>query len=402
MGVENIHIKQIEIENYKSLRDVSITFKQGLNIIIGQNGAGKSNLLEFIYRFATRNYLISRIIQHRNLNSPFGIIISYTENKKKNLLQFVIEKIRKNDPKSDTNSYYDLLLNKKTGKEKTIINETITLSDTTTKESLAFKTRYKNEFFILNNLNKTFIKFQYPNEALWISKPTKFSFDFEDFFTFEDSDYNFDLTFNLESKIEFYFIKKLDKEKIKDSDYIKKQLLAFIEDFFYSQNLNSTLNQYSPIQAIRLNPNINVYSNQELIIVENLTIDFLINNNWMPWSYLSDGTKRLFHLITEISDSADNLVLIEEPELGIHPHQLFKLLNFIKEQSSKKQIIISTHSPSVLDMLNENELDRITIAKYDKGTKFIKLTKPQIAKAKEYISLVGDLSYYWLHSDLEQ
>ena len=96
------------------------------------------------------------------------------------------------------------------------------------------------------------------------------------------------------------------------------------------------------------------------------------------------------------------MILLEEPELGIHPHQLFKILQFLKDQSLEKQIIISTHSPSALDILSDTELDRITIARFEKGTKFNKLTKAQIDKARKYIKDVGDFSSYWLHSDLER
>ena len=78
-------------------------------------------------------------------------------------------------------------------------------------------------------------------------------------------------------------------------------------------------------------------------------------------------------------------------------------MQFIKEQSIFKQIIISTHSPIVLDILSPDELDAITIAKItDDGTAFKKLTKEQQGKAIDYIENVGELSYYWLHSDLEK
>ena len=132
-------------------------------------------------------------------------------------------------------------------------------------------------------------------------------------------------------------------------------------------------------------------------MVENIIIEFKINNSWVPWSYLSDGTKRLFYIITECISVEEDIVLIEEPELGIHPHQLFSLMNFIKEQARTKQIIITTHSPMVLDILPPDELNKIAIVSLA-GNKsvFNKLSSEQMETAKQYMAEVGDLSYYWL------
>ncbi|WP_309332700.1 AAA family ATPase [Mucilaginibacter sp.] len=108
-------------------------------------------------------------------------------------------------------------------------------------------------------------------------------------------------------------------------------------------------------------------------------------------------------MISEITNT-DGLVLIEEPELGIHPHQFNLLMNFLKEQSEHKQIIISTHSPKALDHLSPDELNSILITYYDlkKGTQIRHLTNKEITKAKKYMKEVGFFSDYWLLSDLEE
>ncbi|MBC7554947.1 MAG: ATP-binding protein [Taibaiella sp.] len=123
----------------------------------------------------------------------------------------------------------------------------------------------------------------------------------------------------------------------------------------------------------------------------------------MPWSYLSDGTKRLFYIITECVSVKNGIVLMEEPKLRVHPHQLFSLMNFIKEQAREKQIIVTTHSPIVLDILSPDELNKITIVSLA-GNKsvFNKLSSEQMDTAKQYMEEKADLSYYWLHSDLEK
>ena len=42
-------LKQIIIQNFKSLRNLKIQFNNGLNILVGDNEAGKSTILEAIH-----------------------------------------------------------------------------------------------------------------------------------------------------------------------------------------------------------------------------------------------------------------------------------------------------------------------------------------------------------------
>lgn len=102
--------------------------------------------------------------------------------------------------------------------------------------------------------------------------------------------------------------------------------------------------------------------------------------------------------------SLKKIIFLEEPELGIHPKQLTKLLNLIREVSKEHQVIMTTHSPQVLDMLTEKELDRITVCTLDpkKGTQFHKLSRAKQAQTRTYMREVGFLSDYWRYSFLEE
>ena len=48
-----MHIKRVIIKNYRVLRDVSVEFRAGVNIVVGDNEAGKSTLLEAIHSALT-------------------------------------------------------------------------------------------------------------------------------------------------------------------------------------------------------------------------------------------------------------------------------------------------------------------------------------------------------------
>lgn len=48
-----MHIKNLQLKNYRNYEDVSVEFEPGVNIIYGDNARGKTNLIESIYMTAT-------------------------------------------------------------------------------------------------------------------------------------------------------------------------------------------------------------------------------------------------------------------------------------------------------------------------------------------------------------
>ncbi len=49
MKYENqTYIKSVKLSGYKSIKDLEVEFLPGMNIIIGENGSGKTNFLEFL------------------------------------------------------------------------------------------------------------------------------------------------------------------------------------------------------------------------------------------------------------------------------------------------------------------------------------------------------------------
>lgn len=405
MSGNNIYLKEIRVENYKSLKDSVVELQKGLNIIIGKNGAGKSNLLDFIYKYGGKGVFRLPL---RTATPNFSISVSYDVESTNNVFIYSIERARRDDIADQDYPYNLELILKQPVSDNTpeeisklslpipLLRRRLLLS-----RRLA-KTTGRNELDILNSLDRKHIAFELPRDAFWVSKPNRLTIDQDS--NFEDDISGFSFFKNLESRLEFAIdVENEVNAEIKgDITFIREYLFNFINKYIETSSINVLLNDYSPITEIRLNPNLNIYANEDTIIVENISIDFLINGDWMPWSYLSDGTKRLFYLISECITLERGIILVEEPEIGIHPHQLLKILDFLREQSQTKQVIISTHSPLSLDILEENELSQIIIAKYEKGTKFYKLKEEEIIKAKRYINEVGELSYYWLHSDLEK
>ena len=67
---------------------------------------------------------------------------------------------------------------------------------------------------------------------------------------------------------------------------------------------------------------------------------------------LSDGTLRLLCLLAILLDpSPPLLICIEEPEIGMHPDAIQMAADLLVEASSRTQLIVTTHSPALLDAL---------------------------------------------------
>ncbi len=69
---------------------------------------------------------------------------------------------------------------------------------------------------------------------------------------------------------------------------------------------------------------------------------------------LSDGTVRMLCWATVLlSPVLPSLLVIDEPELGIHPAWMPILAEWIKRASHHTQVIVSTHSPDLLDNFSD-------------------------------------------------
>ena len=73
---------------------------------------------------------------------------------------------------------------------------------------------------------------------------------------------------------------------------------------------------------------------------------------------VSDGTVRLLALlvVTTRSVQDSSLITIEEPENGVHPHLAEYLVEILKSASERSQVIVTTHSPALLDHLEPQEV----------------------------------------------
>ena len=109
-------------------------------------------------------------------------------------------------------------------------------------------------------------------------------------------------------------------------------------------------------------------------------------------SQFSDGTLRFICLTTLLLQPAElqpETIIVDEPELGLHPYAITMFAEMVKQVSAKKQIIISTQS---VELLNEFDVDDVVVVNKDSdgSSTFSRLNEEELSIWLDDYSL-GDL-----------
>lgn len=111
----------------------------------------------------------------------------------------------------------------------------------------------------------------------------------------------------------------------------------------------------------------------------------------IPANRLSDGTLRYLSLLTILLDpNPPPLIGIEEPELGLHPDVVFDLASLLVEASERTQLIVTTHSPTLIDALTDYPSSVVACDKYDGQTHFKRVNPEELEVWKDEPGL-GDV-----------
>ncbi|SDF79441.1 AAA family ATPase [Paraburkholderia phenazinium] len=106
---------------------------------------------------------------------------------------------------------------------------------------------------------------------------------------------------------------------------------------------------------------------------------------------LSDGTLRFICLSTLLLQPWDLMpatILIDEPELGLHPYAINLLADLLKRASEQKQLIVSTQSVELLNRMEPEDV--IVVDRKDNASTFHRLDATQLQDWLDDYSL-GDL-----------
>jgi predicted ATPase len=117
----------------------------------------------------------------------------------------------------------------------------------------------------------------------------------------------------------------------------------------------------------------------------------------VPATRLSDGTLRYLSLLTILCDPEPApLVLIEEPELGLHPDVLPTVADLLVQAAERTQLIVTTHSDVLVDCFTESPEHVLVCERDEGGTHLRRLDAERLAGwLKDY-----SLGTLWSRGDI--
>lgn len=121
-----------------------------------------------------------------------------------------------------------------------------------------------------------------------------------------------------------------------------------------------------------------------------------------PWKFyatnMSDGTLRALATLVAVTQLADRtepvpLVGIEEPETALHPAAAAALMGALREATAHTQVIVTSHSPDLLDQLREEE-DLLLVVSTSPESLSTTIARPDpasLTSIKEHLYTPGEL-----------
>ncbi len=348
-------INRIQIENFKSIREIDLELRP-INILIGANGAGKSNFIGF---FDLLKKLYDRDLQDYIADEAGAENILYFGSQNSAYLRSRIEFDK-------TNAYYFTLMPNKEGY--------FSIREGTEFHRDWYALGWDKEELARGN-KESVLKYQDSGRYKYVNQYMK-SFRI---FHFHDT--------SKTAKI-----KKVGD--INDNSFLRgdgSNLAAYL--YLMQEKYPKTFKKIEMVirsvapyfDGFKLQPD---RINNEIIRLEwkEKGSDAYFNAR-----HFSDGTLRFIALATLLlQPEAPEVIIIDEPELGLHPFAIDKLAGLIKKASAQTQIIVSTQSVNLVD--NFDAEDIITVDRKDNQSIFQRQNSEFLKDwLLEYDNSVGDL-----------
>lgn len=343
---QKFYLSRIELHNFRLFDSSAVNFNPGINVIVGENGYGKTTLLDAIASGIG--------------GSPFT---DYTKPLKSyNKIDVKIRRITERDIKRDKTGHLnyqaDLFLSFLRGNNYLDIHRS-RIS--------------RKEFFSDNSISQLFARGM---SASAIQENSKLELPLFAFYG----------TGRLYLKR--FSRGKLDDNKIRFGD----RLSAYDGCLEPSSNEQFLKTWFSPEKLRYLSHSRSEHLFQELLSIlqesipgkpkvsvskdkKEMLFQFSNSESSLSFDFLSDGQKAMIAMIADISirclilnrnsfaneviKNTSGVVLIDEIDLHIHPKWQREIIDNLKNAFPRLQFIITTHSPFVIQSLEDGELVRL-------------------------------------------
>lgn len=418
--MKNMQIKKIKINGFRNITETNISF-EAITALVGLNGYGKSNViaainfgLKFIHAsnsFKSTMMSSKKQIPLLKANSgkdyQFGITLmlesggksyyvdynysfSWGTNQSPAKIKSEILKIKQNSPGKRYNTY--IQRDEKSAQYKPSINgrcnKTITIEDNAL---IINKLLALDELFFLDVIK------QVNNIQFFIEHhlDPRSSFEPSPFVIKGIQELELPSIQNIPHAI--FLLKRDYPDKYELLINAFKQLFHNVLDINVQE---ITLNQ--------LTTKIKFSEDAPFMFTDNVYSMSIVDNRLIQpigFEALSDGTKRIFLMLTyAIIADIKNLAMIaiEEPENSIHPSLFQNYLDVLTQLVNNCKIIITSHSPYVIQYLNPNYI-YIGMTNSTGEANFKKIASSKINRlmkdASTYSNSLGDYIFTLISSD---
>lgn len=343
-------IKELHIKNYKNL-DADLIHKSDLIAFIGNNGSGKSNLLEALSH-------IFRNLYKSSYKVDFDYTLEYATSKSNTV--HIEKKATQRNFFVDGTAMLDisLYLPQKviaiySGEEDRLFEDCYgpfylefvkninKAQQQGTDYSNLPKMLFLNKFYwhlsllslLVSNSesNKKFVK-----DVLKIDSVEKIKIDFlkKNYEHYNDS-------------LALQFIREIDGK----SEYKLEEFKKLIEDKGY---VADDLYKYFYL----------AYTPKGSKIIDDITIKF---NKNLTITDLSEGEKKLLLIkaALEFAGQEDSLFILDEPDAHVHLNNKEQIIKSFEPYKSNRQIIITTHSPTITQAINDENVYMLIAGKIE-------------------------------------
>lgn len=415
-------ITKIEVDGFKSLKNFELELHEGLNILVGPNGSGKTNIVLF-FEFLSK-LVTMPVGDALTKMGGFGFIFQKTESGYVDEIKVKISGKYHNENVESNYSYsYSFGLKTSDDSENvTYVHQELTVTDTIqtfifsnpegklfTDISVNFNDNLsdlekeeKSELW-RERLNKHFIKLQTalsPNSLIRIYD----SFIHDNFSTIL-TDLRGGETFNIVPN------RIREQESAISLKGIQSDGYGLAKTLFEMKRGNGNNSNYNARNFQKVIAYLKLANNaiDDLVIEKDDFDNKLVPKVYiksdekasiLPMSFLSDGTLKWLTLVTAVLTS-DHLFCIEEPENYLHPWMQAEMCTLMREHLEMKNepsfILMTTHSETLLNAAKPEEV--IVVSMKNGETRAQRVENPDLLR--EIISDSGfGLGHLYLTNSL--